>query len=235
MRGSICAFNPAAALHRVFIAPIERSKLQFVRQISSPYSFFNVAAPKLSSQQRRCYAEPAKRRLPRDDEIKAWSVALVNEDGRLEDPRPTYDILQSIDRKTQSLVTVAAGEPGVPPICKIMDKKEMREAEKARAKAARGSGVTTKTIELNWAIDDNDLGHRLKRAKDFLQKGNRVEFMMAAKKRGRQATPEQATELVKRIKDVIGEVEGAKETRAMEGKLLGLATIYVEGKSAQKP
>ena len=139
MRGSICAFNPAAALHRVFIAPIERSKLQLIPQASSPYSFLS-AAPKLSSQQRRCYAEPAKRRLPRDDEIKAWSVALVNEDGRLEDPRPTYDILQSIDRKTQSLVTVAAGEPGVPPICKIMEKKEMREAEKARAKAARGWG-----------------------------------------------------------------------------------------------
>ena len=56
--------------------------------------------------------------------------------------------------------------------------------------------------------------------------------MLAAKKKGRQATPEQAAGLVKRIKDVIGEVEGAKETRAMEGKLLGLATIYVEGKAS---
>jgi translation initiation factor IF-3 len=94
-----------------------------------------------------------KSRLPRDDEIRSWTVILVNEEGTLDDPRSKLDILESIDRTKESLVVVVPGEPGTPPICKIMNKKTMREGEKARAKAARGSGVTTKTIELNWAID----------------------------------------------------------------------------------
>ena len=62
----------------------------------------------------------------------------------------------------------------------------MRDAEKAKAVAARRSIVATKTIELNWAIDGNDLGHRLQRIKDFLGKGNRVEVMMAPKRKGRK-------------------------------------------------
>jgi translation initiation factor IF-3 len=238
MRSSRCVFNTAAALHRVFIAPIDVSnlsplrhgRLQFLPRLQS-------RAPKLIlSQQRRHYAgESPKRRLPRDDEIKSWSVSLVNEDGKLEDPRSTYDLLSSIDRKTQSLVVVAAGEPGVPPICKIMDKKAMRDAEKAKAKSARNSAVTVKTIELNWAIDGNDLNHRLQRIREFLGKGHRVEVLMAAKRKGRKATEEEAQALVGRVRGVIGECDGARETKPMEGKLLGTATVYAEGKAVAKP
>jgi translation initiation factor IF-3 len=139
-----------------------------------------------------------------------------------------------MDRKTQSLVVVAPGEPGVPPICKIMDKKAMRDAEKAKVKNARSSTVTTKTIELNWAIDGNDLKHRLERMKEFLGKGWRVEILMAAKRKGRKASEEEGRELMERIKEAVGSVEGARETKPMEGKVLGTATIYAEGKAAQK-
>lgn len=224
-------FNTATALHRVFIAPIERSNLTHLRH-NSPQSLLRITtAPKLLQQQARNYANKAeKSRLPRDDEIKSWSVVLVDDEGKLEEPRSTYDILSSIDRKTHSLVVVSAGEPGSPPICKIMDKKVMREAEKAKALAARKAVVTTKTIELNWAIDGNDLGHRLQRIKDFLGKGNRVEVMMAAKRKGKKATEEEAQRLVDKVRAAIGECEGAKESKPMEGKLLGTATIYAEGK-----
>ena len=110
----------------------------------------------------------------------------------------------------------------------------MREAEKAKAKSARSSAVTVKTIELNWAIDGNDLSHRLQRIRDFLRKGHRVEVLMAAKRKGRKATEEEARGLVDRIRAAIGECEGARESRPMEGKLLGTATIYAEGKAVAK-
>jgi translation initiation factor IF-3 len=192
MSSSRCALSTAAALHRVFIAPIEQSQLQFARRSVSTTSAPRCPnrAPKLLFfQQQRCYASsPAvKSRLPRDDEIKSWSVTLVGEDGKLQEPRSTAAILESIDRKKDSLVVVVPGEPGVPPICKIMNKQAMREAEKAKAKSAKGV-VTEKTIELNWAIDGNDLSHRLVKMKGFLDKGNRVEIVMGAKKRGRKAT-----------------------------------------------
>jgi translation initiation factor IF-3 len=179
-------------------------------------------------------AAPLKRRLPRDDEIKSWSVSLVSEEGKLNEPRSTADILSSIDRKTHSLVVVVPGEPGVPPICKIMNKQAMREAEKAKTKASKNPGATIKTIELNWAIDGNDLGHRLNKVKEFLSKGFKVEVALAEKRKGRKATEEEAEGLLRKIREAVKEVDGAKETKPMEGKLLKPATLYAEGKAPPK-
>lgn len=171
-----------------------------------------------------------KSRLPRDDEIKSWSVALVNEDGTLSEPRSTMAILNSIDRKKDSLVVVKMGEVGEPPVCKIMNKLAMREAEKARLKSEKKKGgITVKNMELNWAIDGNDLGHRLNKMKEFLLKGQRVEVMLAGKKKGRKATDEECHAVVKKIKDAM-EDAGAKEMKPMEGKMGATVTIFLEGK-----
>ncbi|PSS13150.1 hypothetical protein M430DRAFT_36283 [Amorphotheca resinae ATCC 22711] len=236
MRSPRCIFSAATALHRVFIAPIEQSNLQFALRIPSSTAFISHSPAYILPQQRRCYAAPSstERRLPRDDQIKSWSVTLVDENGKLSEPRQTSAVLDSIDRNKDSLVVVAQGEPGTPPICRIMNKKAMRDAEKAKAKAARGSSITTKTIELNWAIDKGDLWHRMDKMKQFLSKGFRVEIMLASKKKGRQATVEEAEELLRKIKEAVGEVEGSKETKPMEGKLLKAATLYLEGKAVQK-
>jgi translation initiation factor IF-3 len=119
------------------------------------------------------------------------------------------------------------------PVCKIQDKRLLREAEKARSKKKEAPSATVKTIELNWAIDRNDLKHRLDRVKEFLAKGWRVDVVMAGKKKGRKATPEEAENLVRSVKGVLVEVDGAKEWKAMDGKVGGLATIYAEGKLAE--
>jgi translation initiation factor IF-3 len=109
-----------------------------------------------------------------------------------------------------------------------MNKRAMRDAEKAKAKAARrGGGAGTKTLELNWAIDKGDLGHRLDKMKTFLEKGLKVEIVLASKRRGKQATEEEAQLLLRKIKDAVKEVDGAKEMKPMEGKLLRTATVYL--------
>ncbi|KUJ21998.1 uncharacterized protein LY89DRAFT_681341 [Mollisia scopiformis] len=138
-------------------------------------------------------------------------------------------ILDSMDRKKDSLVVVKPGEPGIPPICKIMNKLAMREAEKAKRKSERKGGVTVKNMELNWAIDGNDLGHRLNKLKEFLMKGQRVEVLLAGKKKGRKATEEEAKAVIKKIKGAMSEV-GAKEMKPMDGKILAMATLFLEGK-----
>jgi translation initiation factor IF-3 len=232
MRSSRCLFNTTVALYRVFVAPIEQSNLRVTRLISSSAISRSFAPSLFLSQQTRCYAVLA--RPPRDEEIKSWSVVLVDEDNKLSEPRQTFDILQNINRKVESLVVVAQGEPGAFPICKIMNKQAMREAEKAKAKAARGSGITTKTMELNWAIDKGDLGHRMDKLKQFLGKGFRVEVLLIPKRKGKQATEEEARAVLKKVKDAMAEVEGSKEMKPMEGQLLRTATMYLEGKAVQK-
>ncbi|KAH7342622.1 hypothetical protein BKA65DRAFT_586596 [Rhexocercosporidium sp. MPI-PUGE-AT-0058] len=244
MRSSRCVFSSATALHRVFIAPIEVQthvqlqirRLAFATTPSQPRlrprTQYNALIPE--PQKRHVSLHRAeKSRLPRDDEITSWSVTLVDADGKLTDPRSTHEILSSIDRKTESLVVIVPGEPGVPPICKILNKQHMRETEKAKQKAARGAGVTQKTMELNWAIERNDLGHRMGKLRGWLEKGWRVEVVLAGKKKGRKASEEEGEGLVGTIRGIVEEV-GAREMKPAEGKMLGQLTLYLEGKEMKK-
>jgi translation initiation factor IF-3 len=243
MRSSRCVFSTASALHRIFIAPIEASQLQFSPRTAiptlstfAPSSLSKVPRPLIQRRTLVSSATAAKSRLPRDDEIKSWSVSLVDEEGKLQDPRSTADILSSIDRKKFSLCIVVPGEPGVPPICKIQSKEKLREAEKARQKAERNSrgGTANKTMELNWAIDRHDLGHRMDKLKGFLEKGWKVEVVCAKKRKGKTATPEDAEALVARIREVCGSVVGSREFKPMEGKVLETVTLHLEGKAVKE-
>ena len=134
-------------------------------------------------------------------------------------------------------MVVQSGEAGNPPVCKIIDKAASYAAEKAlkKSKKVGKGGVTTKALELNWGIDNNDLGHRLTKVKEFLGKGYKVEILCAPKRRAKKtANMEEAEELVRRIKEAIDGVEGAKERKGMEGKLLQRVTIFAEGKAPEE-
>ena len=232
MRGSRCAFSTAAALHRIFVAPIESSSLRCQNQTRLR------RALKLHpiTLQSRSYASSPKnkqhqRRLPRDEEIAFRTIYVVSEDNKLSEPVSTSTILSSLDRRTETLVMVSlASDEQSFPICKIQNKKALREAEKSRSKKKDNPSATVKTIELNWAIDAHDLKHRLERVKDFLVKGWRVDIVMAGKKGGRKATPEEAQSCLAAVREAIAEVDGAKEWKSINGTVGGLVTVYAEGR-----
>jgi translation initiation factor IF-3 len=167
-------------------------------------------------------------------------VRIVSEGNKLSPPQYTSSVLNSIDRRYETLVMVAAAsfhpdsDETAYPICKIQSKKALREAEKARSKKKELPSATVKTIELNWAIDPHDLQHRLQRIKEFLSKGWRVDIIMAGKKRGRKATLEEMKAVVEKIREATKEVEGSKEWRDMDGNFGAAATIYLVGKLAEK-
>jgi translation initiation factor IF-3 len=235
MRSSLCKFSSAAALHRIFIAPIEHSALALPRLRVAQASPLCISHTQQRSFTRAPKVDTAipERRLPSDGDIKAWSIYLVDENGKLSAPIQTFDVLDSMDRKTHTLTTVAMpseqGNGPRLPICKIMNRKELHELEKAQKKKKVNPSRTVKTLELNWAIDGNDLSHRLGKMKGFLAKGFRVEIMLAAKKRGRQATMEEADNLVKNIRDAVSTVEGSKEWKSMDGVVGNQATVYFQG------
>ena len=109
----------------------------------------------------------------------------------------------------------------------------MRLAEKAKLKAAKGTGVTQKTMELNWAIGKGDLGHGMGKWGGWLERGWRVEVVIAGKKKGRKATEEEARELLGAIGGVMAEM-GGREMKPVEGKVLGTLTMFLEGKQQQQ-
>lgn len=208
------------------------------------------SAPRLASSDSKARL-PEKRR-PRDEEIKYRAVQLVDPGtGKLQ---PTLlsrrDVLQSYDPKTHYLEQLSnndRNDPNFVPVCKIVCKKEAYAAEKARKLEQKEAKKTTvkssaammKTIELNWAIDANDLKHRLDRLKDFLEEGRRVEVVLARKKRGRRATVEECEGVLQKLDECIESVPGAsemvkKDKPAQQQSKLGgfMAKTYVrrEGK-----
>lgn len=149
-------------------------------------------------------------------------------------PVTRYDVLNSLDLKTHRLVQLSNADV---PVCKIVSKKEEYAADKRKkeqqkeVRAAAAKERSVKTLELNWAIDGNDLAHRLEKVKVFLEEGRKVEIVLAAKKRGRKASREECEGVLARIRELVAGVKGVKEAKPLEGVLGGFATMVYQGKA----
>jgi translation initiation factor IF-3 len=233
--------STAEALQRVFF-PTLRTIVNPSRASSAPFQNPPNAFLK------RCYASAppdgafnmagrfvrankfskAEDQRKRDEGIHSQEVCLVQPNGKLGRPQSLSWVLSRIDRKAE-FVEQYDEVDGIP-VCKIINKKEAREAAKSRKKQKQPAAVT-KYLELNWAIDHNDLAHRLGKLKEFLERGHRVEvLLLKKKKRMRDATAEEGKQTLESLSKYVKGVEGAKEIRPMEGDFLGRATLYYEGK-----
>ena len=166
----------------------------------------------------------------RDEAIQSRDVRVVDDHGSLQPAESLVSVLASFDRQKYFLVQVSPPDSEEIPVCKILDRVKAREAERAKSKPVKDLSTTTKQLELGWAIDTNDLGHRMNKMKEFLEQGRRVEIIISPKKRARKVARDEASLVVKRIRERIGQVEGAKEWKEMQGVPGGMVTIFVEGR-----
>lgn len=205
----------AQALCRTFIAPLNTSRAGLVQpRILHPIRY----GPQVRYiQHSRRVALADTDRAPINEAINAPYVQLVNAENSLEPPVRLSKVLSSFDHREYFLVQVSPGAPDRPPVCKILNKKETRDREKAKAKAAKASRVQVKQIELNWAIDPHDLAHRLKQLANFLEKGRRVEVVLTRKKGKRAATVEEIKHVMQSVLDTTREL-GATQVKPMEGE-----------------
>lgn len=221
MRSATCLFDSAFALQRVFSTMIKSTT---ARTLHRPALSIH-RCPRLLNHTRVFSSTPAKHRFPRDDEILAKTVRLVGKDGHVGEAVSTAQVRTTYDKKTHYLLCMALPDDPKcrePPICKIMAKKALVAIPK---KQATPSNVI-KLMEVNWAIDQNDLSYRLKQIKKFLEKGTRVHIQFVVKKKGKTATLEDANYLLQKIRETILTVKGAREARAMKGKLLDHQTVF---------
>lgn len=239
MRAHQHAFNSALALRRVFFNhAVERAG-------SSSTQLSSMFLPSLSiATQVRTFRYPPKgkgagdaktAKQLRDEDITYRLVQVRQEDGRLSEPTPTKSVLAGLNRRIESLVVLALPKTGAGngpryPICKVVDKRAEQKAAAEKQKEQRKKAVQTKEMELNWGIDSHDLDHRLKQLRTFLEKGLKVEVILLNKK-GKKKKPSQdeAQGVVDRVKETMGEVPGAKESKVMDGQILSTLRLFLEG------
>lgn len=244
--------NPSKALYYIFIQPAlttpRTARPQWITHTTTTAHLppqtraLSTSNPLLNTgSTNKNKTRAPETRHPRNEEIKHKWIMLVDPqtDKLGAEPQPRWEVLQSLDLKTHRLEQVVPDKPGdrnFIPICKIVDKKASYEAEKRKKDNKKESGKvaakarSVKTLELNWAIEGNDLAHRLEKVRGFLEEGRRVEVVLASKKRGKQASEQGCKDVLERIREVVGGVKGAREVRGMEGKVGGFATLVYQGK-----
>jgi translation initiation factor IF-3 len=187
-------------------------------------------------------------RLPRDDEIAAMTeyVLLRREDGRVSEPRAVTNVLMEAQLRDQTLVAIAlprgvvGGGPKYP-VCVLLDRagyeeservRKREEAEKGRDEKRRKAG--TKELEINWAIADHDLQVKMRKMREFLGKGLRVEVLLFGKtgkrNRGKKvASKEEMEELLVKVRAAADDVPGSKEVKRAEGTVGLRYQMFFEG------
>ena len=130
-----------------------------------------------------------------NEQIKANDVRLISQSGEQLGIVSLSEAFAKADEANLDLVMITANAN--PPVCKIMNYGKYRYEQIKKDKEARKNQkvVELKEIQLSMVIQANDLEIKAKRARAFLQDGNKLKIVL--RMRGReQAFVDRAKEIV---------------------------------------
>ena len=149
----------------------------------------------------------------KDEQIPHTTVCFVDPStSALSGPAQLADLLATLDRSRFALLLVDASH--APPIVRILDKKaqysraqaaKQKSKDKAADPAARaGAGGPAKEVQISYSTTSHDLGHKLNKARELLEKRGKVNVILVSKK-GAPAMAQAAKE------DIVSGVKAAFE------------------------
>lgn len=128
---------------------------------------------------------------------------------------PTAKALDLAREKELDLVEVAPGQN--PPVCKIMSYSKFKYEESKKEQKGKLKGKTKEMKEMRFPtlIDKGDIGHKIKRVNEFLEKGHKVKITVYFKGR---TTNEIAGELVQTLLTELEETSTIEQALKKEGR-----------------
>jgi translation initiation factor IF-3 len=152
-------------------------------------------------------------------EIRAPKVRVISHTGEQIGVISIQEALAMADAEGLDLVEIVPGSN--PPVCKIINFGKFRYDQTKREKESKKSQhqVKIKEIKLKPNTDDHDLETKIRHAKEFLSKGNKVKVTCTF--RGREmAHPEIGDRLVQRFCMSLEDVAMAESPPKMMGRML---------------
>ncbi|MCL4143379.1 UNVERIFIED_CONTAM: hypothetical protein GTU68_003712, partial [Idotea baltica] len=121
-------------------------------------------------------APPEKHNI--NEKIVASEVRLIGAKGEQLGVVSTRDALLKAQDLGMDLVEVAGNAE--PPVCKILDygKLKYKEQKKAAEARKRSATNTVKELRIRYSTDSHDLQTKLKKARGFIEGGDKVRFQM---------------------------------------------------------
>ncbi len=134
---------------------------------------------------------------------------------------PIKDALLHAEKAGLDLVEISPH--AAPPVCKVIDygkyRYQMTKKERENKKAQHQAKL--KEIKIKPNIDEHDLMTKIKHAKEFIEKGNKVRVTCMF--RGREITrPELGTKVTQRFIDELGRVAQIETPPKQVGRHLSL-------------
>lgn len=165
-----------------------------------------------------------------NERIFAHTLRVLDTQGKQIGVISKFEALQKAKEQELDLVEIAPGAR--PPVAKIIDFKKFlyQEAKKSREEKKKAKTSETKEVRLGPFMSDNDLSVMTKRAKDFLEDGNKVRLVVTFS--GRQIThPEFGHKILDKILADLAPISKLERERRLEGKKL-MAIISPEKRSS---
>lgn len=119
-----------------------------------------------------------------NNDIKANELLVIDPDGEKLGVMSKSEALSKADALELDLVLIAPG--GQPPVAKIVDYGKYKYEKKKKEQEAKKNQkvIETKEIRLRPNIGQHDIDTKIKHARGFLEKGNRVKVSLSF--RGRE-------------------------------------------------
>ena len=167
-------------------------------------------------------------------EIRAPKVRVIGHTGEQLGVLALYEALAKAEEEGLDLVEIAPGS--VPPVCKIINYGKFRYDQTKREKESKKSQhqVKVKEVKLKPNIDDHDMETKIRHAKDFIAKGNKVKVTCVF--RGRELMhPEIGEKIVQQFCEELEELAMAESPPKMMGRMLSVVLAPGAKKKKETP
>lgn len=167
-------------------------------------------------------------------EIRAPRVRLISDTGQQIGVVQLHEALRMAEDVAMDLVEMVS--TSTPPVCKIMNYGKFRYDQTKREKESKKAQhqVKVKEVKLKPNIDEHDLDTKLRHARDFLSKGNKVKLTCMF--RGREmAHPEFGHKVVQKLCESLEDVAIVEAPAKMFGRLLTVVLAPGTKKKKEAP
>ncbi len=167
-------------------------------------------------------------------EIRAPRVRLISHTGEQVGIVSLHEALVMADEAGLDLVEVVPTSN--PPVCKIINFGKFRYDQTKREKESKKAQhqVKVKEIKLKPNIDEHDLQTKLRHARDFIAKGNKVKISCTF--RGREMMHSEIGErVVRKMCDELEDIATPESPAKMLGRTLGVVLAPGAKKKKEAP
>jgi translation initiation factor IF-3 len=152
-----------------------------------------------------------------NENIRAREVRLIGKDGDQLGIKSKHEALEIAARVNLDLVLVAPNAK--PPVCRIMDYGKFRFEQQKKEKEARKNQkvINLKEVRLSPTIEEHDFNTKLRNARKFLEKGDKVKASIRFK--GRAITHKEIGQRVlDRFSEACKDISTLESRPKMEGR-----------------